>query len=140
MVAWSIDIAAKATPPLISGDSRLSQTFTDVTREIAPEESVMVLDSNHSRAHVLRAAALGAPRAQGHYVIVEDTNMNLRLAVTGRGPHPGAFEAVQEFLAEQDRFEMDRSREKFLLTWNPCGYCAAWLIPPDCYPDLSGRN
>ena len=44
--------------------------------------------------------------------------MNLRLAVTARGPHPGAFEAVQEFLAEQDRFEMDRSA-KFVLTWNP---------------------
>jgi cephalosporin hydroxylase len=125
----TIDIAAKATPPhprvrYVSGDSVSPQTFTDVTREIAPEESVMVvLDSNHSRGHVLRELRLWERLVRkGHYVIVEDTNMNLRLAVTGRGPHPGAFEAVQEFLAEQDRFEMDRSREKFMLTWNPGGY------------------
>jgi cephalosporin hydroxylase len=125
----TIDIAAKATPThprvrYISGDSVSPQTFADVTREIAPEESAMVvLDSSHSRAHVLRELRLWERLVRkGHYVIVEDTNMNLRLAVTGRTPRPGAFEAVQEFLAQQDRFEIDRSREKFMLTWNPCGY------------------
>ena len=30
--------------------------------------------------------------------------------------------AVEQFLAEDDRFTVDRSREKFFMTWNPSGY------------------
>jgi cephalosporin hydroxylase len=32
------------------------------------------------------------------------------------------MEAVEEFVAADDRFEVDRSREKFLLTFNPGGF------------------
>ena len=32
------------------------------------------------------------------------------------------MEALQAFLAETDAFEVDRSREKFLMTFNPGGY------------------
>ena len=89
----TIDIAAKATPPhprvrYISGDSVSPQTFADVTREIAPEESAMVvLDSSHSRAHVLRELRLWERLVRkGYYVIVEDTNMNR--APRCERPHP----------------------------------------------------
>ena len=40
----------------------------------------------------------------------------------GPEPRPGPYEAVREFLAEQDRFEIDRSREKFFMTQNLSGY------------------
>ena len=35
---------------------------------------------------------------------------------------PGPFEAVETFLATTDEFEIDREREKFLITFNPSGY------------------
>lgn len=125
----TIDIAADATPPhprvsYVPGNSVAPQTHAAVTRRIAADESVMVvLDSRHTRAHVLNELRLWAPLVRkGHYLIVEDTNMNLRLAAGGGDLRPGAFEAVQDFLAEEDRFEIDRSREKFFMTQNPCGY------------------
>ena len=34
----------------------------------------------------------------------------------------GPFEAVDAFLASDDRFLADRSRESFVLTWNPRGF------------------
>ena len=35
---------------------------------------------------------------------------------------PGPFEAIETFLATTDEFEIDREREKFLITFNPSGY------------------
>jgi cephalosporin hydroxylase len=54
----------------------------------------------------------------GNYLIVEDTNLNSWLDVY----YPGPLEATRDFLATDDRFETDRSREKFMMTFNPNGY------------------
>ena len=35
---------------------------------------------------------------------------------------PGPQEAVAEFLAHSDDFDVDHEREKFMLTFNPSGY------------------
>jgi cephalosporin hydroxylase len=35
---------------------------------------------------------------------------------------PGPMVAAQRFLAETDEFELDRAREKFLLTYAPGGF------------------
>ena len=35
---------------------------------------------------------------------------------------PRGYEAVDEVLARDNRFERDRSREKFMVTFNPGGY------------------
>jgi cephalosporin hydroxylase len=35
---------------------------------------------------------------------------------------PGPLAAVREFLAGDDRFAMDRERERYLLTYNPGGF------------------
>ena len=35
---------------------------------------------------------------------------------------PGPMVAAQRFLTETDEFELDRSREKFLLTYVPGGF------------------
>ena len=52
--------------------------------------------------------------------MAEDTNVNGHPVDPFFGPGP--FEAVRAFLAEDDRFESDRSREKFYLTFNPTGF------------------
>jgi cephalosporin hydroxylase len=54
----------------------------------------------------------------GGYVIVEDSNIGrIRKDLL-----PGPLEAIETFLASTDEFEIDRSREKFLITFNPSGY------------------
>jgi cephalosporin hydroxylase len=85
------------------------------------ERRLVVLDSDHSKAHVLAELSLFAPRVPpGGYLIVEDTNVNGRPVLPEHGPGP--WEAVEEFLAANPEWERDASREKFLMTYNPGGY------------------
>lgn len=87
----------------------------------AADAGLIVLDSDHSRAHVAAELALFAPRVPpGGYLVVEDSNVNGHPVWPdyGDGPH----EAVREFLAEHPEFETDPSREKFLMTFNPGGF------------------
>jgi cephalosporin hydroxylase len=54
----------------------------------------------------------------GGYVIVEDSN----IGQIRKDLLPGPREAIERFLQARDDFEIDRTREKFLITFNPSGY------------------
>ena len=54
----------------------------------------------------------------GSYLVVEDTHLNGNPIVGDGDPKA----AVEEFLKERDDFVADKSREKFLLTWNRGGW------------------
>ena len=85
------------------------------------EVSMVVLDSDHSKAHVLKELDLLASHVSvGSYLIVEDTNINGHPTFQGFGEGP--YEAVEEFLETHPEFAVDETREKFLLTFNPRGY------------------
>jgi cephalosporin hydroxylase len=88
----------------------------------APDGQVLViLDSDHSRDHVLAELRTYAPLIRpGGYLLVEDSNVNGHPANRGHGPGP--WEAIDAFLAETGAFVSDRSLERFLLTMNPRGY------------------
>jgi cephalosporin hydroxylase len=81
--------------------------------------TLVVLDSDHSKSHVEAELAAYAPLVPvGGYVIVEDSNIGrIRKDLL-----PGPLEAITTFVASTDEFEVDRSREKFLITFNPSGY------------------
>jgi cephalosporin hydroxylase len=83
----------------------------------------MILDSDHSRAHVLRELELLSPLLRrGDYLVVEDTCVNGHPVRPEFGPGP--MEALQEFLqAKPGFFAADRAREeKFGFTAAPAGY------------------
>jgi cephalosporin hydroxylase len=106
----------------VTGSSGDPELVGGVFRGRPPgERRLVILDSDHSRAHVLRELELFAPRVPpGGYVVVEDSNANGNPVLPDFGPGPR--EAIEEFLAAHPEFEADRSREKFLMTFNPGGY------------------
>jgi cephalosporin hydroxylase len=103
-----------------------SSTDPEVVAQVAERARgagpvLVVLDSDHSRDHVLAELRAYAPLVTpGSYLVVEDTNVNGHPVYEAFGPGPA--EAVQDFLKERDDFEVDRSREKFLFTFNPGGW------------------
>jgi cephalosporin hydroxylase len=80
---------------------------------------LVILDSDHSQKHVEAELAAYAPFVPvGCYLIVEDSN----IGQIREDLMPGPLEAIETFLAQTDEFEIDREREKFLITFNPSGY------------------
>lgn len=100
-----------------------SSTDADVVAEVreraAGRSTLVILDSDHTQGHVEAELAVYAPLVPvGCYLIVEDSNIGrIRKDLL-----PGPFEAIETFLVGSDAFEIDRTREKFLITFNPSGY------------------
>ncbi|TMF04924.1 MAG: cephalosporin hydroxylase [Chloroflexi bacterium] len=125
---FSIDIEPGRTRPnhkrvrYILGSSTDPDVVGLVRQQTRANDRVLViLDSNHSKEHVLNELRAYAPMVTtGGYIIVEDTNINGHPVYEEFGPGP--MEAVDEFLATNSDFEVDRSREKFLMGFNPRGW------------------
>ena len=124
----TVDIEAYPNRPhhdritYLLGSSTDASIVEAVRKRSEGKQSVMViLDSDHSMPHVRKEMELYAPLVTaGSYLIVEDTNINGNpvLPESGPGPH----EAIQDFLQTHSEFEVDRSMEKLLMTFNPGGY------------------
>ena len=106
----------------LTGSSTSEAILRQVRRRARGKRCVLVmLDSGHSKEHVLAEMRAYAPLVTpGSYLIVEDTNLNGHPVEGDHGPGPA--EAVAAFLADNEEFVRDESREKLLLTFNPGGY------------------
>lgn len=105
----------------IVGSSTSPDVVARVRERAAGKRVVVLLDSDHSRAHVLEELRSYAPVVGvGSYLIVQDTNINGHPVLPEFGPGP--WEAVEEFLRDTAAFEVDRSRERLLFTFSPNGY------------------
>ena len=106
----------------IVGSSTSSEVLEQVKGFINEGDTVMVtLDSDHSRDPVLDELRLYSELVTpGSYLVVEDTQFNGHPVQPNWGPGP--MEALEAFLAENDGFEVDAARQKFLFTFNPSGY------------------
>ena len=111
----------------LTGSSTDKSIVEKIKESIKPEDRVMViLDSDHEKGHVLREMAAYAPLVcKGCYLVVQDTHLNgnpISLEFTPGPGKEGPMQAVKEFLASNKDFEVDHSREKFGLTYNPGGW------------------
>jgi cephalosporin hydroxylase len=107
------------------GDSG-SPAMADQVRAMLPPNRgalFMILDSDHSKAHVLRELKALVPLLRkGDYLVVEDTCVNGHPVRPEFGPGP--YEALEEYLAAQPgNFVADNPRAaKFGFTAAPGGY------------------
>jgi cephalosporin hydroxylase len=110
-----------------------SSTDPAVVRRLEPiarssRHVMVVLDSAHSTPHVGRELALYSPFVTlGSYVVVEDGNIDGNPVLENfvdphDGKRGGPQAAIQAFLATTDAFEVDITRHKFFVTFNPNGY------------------
>ncbi|UCC98538.1 MAG: class I SAM-dependent methyltransferase [Phycisphaerales bacterium] len=124
----TIDIIDQPNRPVherityITGSSTAERTLGLVAESIGDKDRVLViLDSDHSKHHVLEELNhYGQFVTLGSYVVVEDTIIGGHPVKPHR--KPGPMEAVKEFVKGNESFIIDKSREKFYLTFNRNGY------------------
>ena len=123
----SIDVAPMRDDypehPRITYLAGRSSTDPEVVAEVAARAAgrptFVVLDSDHSQAHVEAELDAYAPLVPvGCYLVAEDSN----IGQIRKDLMPGPLQAVETFLAKTDEFVIDREREKFLITFNPSGF------------------
>lgn len=117
---------------LVEGGAVDADTVARVRAEIPPGAKVMVvLDSDHSRDHVLaECRSYGPMVTKGCFLVVADTVIGhvteqeapkKRSKIWFRGNEPLA--AVQDYLYETDRFEVDAALNgKLIVSSSPGGY------------------
>lgn len=124
----TIDIQEDAQRPqheritYLLGSSIAPEVVARARALLQPNENIMVvLDSDHSMPHVLQEMkSYSELVTHGSYLIVEDTSINGHPVAPQYGPGP--MEAVQAFLKENNAFVVDKTREKFFMSFNPNGY------------------
>lgn len=111
------DVSHKNVPPQVKNHPRISllegdgcASFGRVVELIGGDAKVLVIeDSAHTFDNTLAVLRTYSPLVQpGQYFIVEDSICHHGVSV---GPKPGPYEAVEAFIAENNHFEVDRSRE-----------------------------
>lgn len=103
----------------IEGDA--CGSYNQVAELINKNDQVLVIeDSSHTYENTLNVLRTYGPFVKpGGYFVVEDGICHHGLDL---GPQPGPYEAIEAFVAENLAFEIDRSKESFLITWNPKGF------------------
>jgi len=123
-----LDISHQNVPDTVRKHPRISlvegdacQNFEYVEKMISKDERVLVIeDSSHTYENTLNVLRVYSGLVKlGDYFIVEDSICHHGLVV---GPYPGPYEAIETFVTENKEFEIDRTREHFLISWNPKGY------------------
>lgn len=91
---------------IIEGNSIDLEVLNRITKMTDPKGGLVILDSDHSRNHVLvELESYNKFVAKGSYLIVEDTNINGHPVSPFSGPGP--LEAVKDFLKSQSDFISD---------------------------------
>lgn len=122
---WGFDPATRRIISLV-GYSTDTSMHAEIMRHVEAARArgravIVCLDSDHSANNVSRELELySAAVTVGSYCVVEDTNVNGHPSYPDHGPGP--WEAAQSFVRNHPEFEIDVSRQSYLLTYNPSGY------------------
>lgn len=117
------DRPTKVNHPRITwviGDATTDQVFRKV-EELAENRRGMVIEDSDHKQHTTRKLLEMYYKfvSPGCYLVVEDTVCEC----LSLPPFPGPLPAVRDFIQQHgDQFVIDRSREKYILTYNPMGY------------------
>jgi cephalosporin hydroxylase len=104
----------------ICGDSIAPATVSAAGDLCAGRKTMVIADGDHSAEHVLTEMRLYGPFvSEGCYFVAEDGIVDV---MEWKSYTPGPAVAAQQFVGETDEFVIDRSREKFLLTYAPNGF------------------
>lgn len=91
---------------LFEGDSTDPDLVAEIKKILSPDGGIVVLDSDHSKQHVLREMQIYKDFvASGSYMIVEDTNVNGHPVQPFFGPGP--YEALKDFMRGNVNFFQD---------------------------------
>lgn len=103
----------------ITGSSTDQRTIDELNKVADGKTIMVILDSDHTYEHVKEELRLyNNFVTMGQYLVVEDTNLSQEIVSL----HGGPAKAAREFMEKTDKFIVDRSREKHILTSNPHGY------------------
>lgn len=116
----------------IKGDSVSNEVIAAISEKVKNHRVLVTLDSLHTKDHVLKELELYSQFVSpGSYIVVQDTYWDLmprsmKKELVARGwrteTQQGPLEAVKEFLKTNKNFAIDKSKEKYLLTWYSSGY------------------
>jgi len=126
----SFDINHKDVPSKVKNHPRIAlitgdacESFSKVSNLINKHDKVLIIeDSLHTYKNTLKILKTFSPLVtKNSYFIGEDSIINhgLRSIEYKSG---GPYEAIEDFIKENDEFEVDRTKERFFITWNPKGY------------------
>jgi cephalosporin hydroxylase len=123
-----VDINHDTVPDIVKNHPRIKLITGDAceklnaVKDIIPEEAkvIVIEDSAHTIGNTLNVLRKYSPLVSfGSYFIVEDGIINHGLDTEMPA---GPYEAIENFILENNNFEIDRTKESFLITWNPKGY------------------
>lgn len=96
------------------------QVVADVAAHVRGRRAFVVLDSDHSGAHVLaELEAYASFVSPGDHVLVQDGNLYRSL---GLSFEETPLWGIERFLASSCDFEIDAARSPFATTAHPCGW------------------
>lgn len=112
---------------IFEGSSVSEEILREIKKRLPKDSRVIVfLDSDHTKPHVLRELELYQEFVGiGGYLVVFDTH-TANLAKEGVADEKyinnGPREAVEEFLKNNDNFEIDKEFNKLFVSYSPDGY------------------
>lgn len=106
-----------------NGSSTSPIIFNSIAKRVRGKKVLIILDSDHSKKHVLKELQLYAPLVSlKSYIVVQDTQLNGHPIKSFSFNREGPWEALMDFLKTNNKFQIDHSREKHLITQCPSGY------------------
>ncbi len=124
----TIDIENHPNKPVHNRITYITGSTLDekILKQLVPEVNnaktvLVILDDDHTSDHVFKEMEIYSKFVtKNSYLLVEDSNINGHPVYPEFGPGP--YEAIEKFMKSNNDFIIDKSKEKFYVTFNPNGY------------------